>query len=150
MSGVFKSAQPVLSQYMRNAMLTALKTNPAAALWPTPKIHLSKDPAFSPQATDTNATLAPGEATFTGYTAATPTFTVPVNLDALTQGLITTVVFEATGSGTANNIYGYWGDDGTNLFVGEAFGAAGPIAVSNANDFVQIDLELPIAANQTV
>lgn len=147
MSGVWKTNTMVLSAYMRNAMLLALKTGPAAALWPTPKIHLSQDPAFNPGPNDTNATLAVHEATFTGYTAQTPTFVVPVNLDTQTQGLVCTVVFEATGSTVTNNIYGYWGDDGTNLFGAESR-TTDPIAVAVANDFVQVDFQMPIGAFQ--
>lgn len=148
MSGVWKTNVAVLSTYMRNAMLKALSVNPAAALWSAPKVHLSKDPSFNPGPTDTNATLAPQEATFTGYTAQVPVFTVPVNLDIHSQGLITTVVFQSTGSAIVNTITGYWADDGTNLFVAESR-LADAIAVASAGDFVQVDLALPIFFTQT-
>ena len=149
MSGVFKSQNPVLGKYMRSAVLTALKTNPAAVIWPTPKIHLSQDPAYAPGPNDTNATLAAHEATFTGYAAQVPTFTVPVNVGATTEALITTVVFLSTGSAISNSLYGYWGDDGTNLFLAEGFGAAGPIPVVISGDYVQIDVILPLNAFQS-
>jgi hypothetical protein len=134
---------------MRNAALTALKTAPGAALWPTPKIHLSQDPAYSPGPTDTNATLAVHECTFTGYVAQVPTFVVPVNVGATTEALISTVVFQSTGSAITNQVYGYWGDDGTNLFLAEAFGAVGPFQVAISGDYVQIDVILPINVVQT-
>jgi hypothetical protein len=148
---VYETGTLILSVYLRNLMLAALAARPAAALWATPTVHLSQDPAFNPTQDSVLATLAANEATFTGYAAATPVLAGPYNSTVNTQVEISTVVFAATPSGSfiPNQIYGYWLSDGTNYIAGEAFGSAGPVAIQAAGDYVEIDLLVPLFYRQT-
>lgn len=150
MSGTWQTKAMVLSTYFRNALLSAAAARPAGPLWPTPVIKLSQDPAFSPQPADTDATLSAGVANFSGYAAAVPVFTVPVNLSPQTQALITSVIFEATAASpfVPNSITGYWGSDGTNVTGAEAFGAGNSISIAAAGDYVWLDYVLPLGAVQ--
>lgn len=150
MSGVYESENVILSQYIRNAMLTTLTTRPGAALWQTPKIHLSNLSTFAPAPTATLASLTANETAFSGYTAATVTAVVPVNVSPTVQALIATVVFEATTASpfVPDTIWAYWGDDGTNWLVAEKFANGASIPIASAGDYCQIDLIFPLGTPQ--
>jgi hypothetical protein len=150
MSAVYKSQNVVLSQYVRNAMLSALFARPAGPLVAYGKAHLSHDPAFNPQPNTALSALTGQEANFSGYTPQVPTPVVPVNIGTTTQGLIFTSVFEAsTGAPfVGDTITGYWFDDQTNLTVGERFANNLTIGIAAPNDYVQVDVIVPLNSPQ--
>jgi hypothetical protein len=149
-SGVWKTKSAVLSQYTRNAQLSALVTRPAGAIVGNPHVNLTHDPAFNPTPTTTLAALVAQVASFSGYVPVVPVPVAPVNLDPATQGMIWSAVFEATVASpfVGDTITGYWEDDGTNMVLAEAFGVGNSIPIAAPNDYVQIDGIYPLASPQ--
>jgi hypothetical protein len=150
MSQVYESQNVVLSQYIRNAQLKALTTRPAGPLIGFGAVHLSHDPAFNPQPNSPLSYFTSQEMLFSGYVAQVPVPVVPVNLDNVTQGLIWTVVFEATTATpfVPDTATGYWWDDGTQFTTAERFANNLQIAIQAANDYIQIDGIYPLASPQ--
>jgi hypothetical protein len=135
-------------------IVTAWKTNPAAALIVGAKIRLSQDPAFAPTPLSDPADLETQECDFSGYTAGgyTPVLSAPLNLSTTQVGLDTEALAVAAAATpfVDNQCYGWWIDDGTNLIAGEAFGDAGPVAFASPGDFLALTIFLPLALALTV
>lgn len=150
MAAIIQTTNPVLSRYIRNQFLSALKTNPARVLWATPLCKLSKDPAFAPTQDDDTASLAANEADFDGYAAVVPTTVVPVNQGTQAQALVFTAVFQATAPFTTPNaITGYWTDEaGGNMVSAEATNVDNPIGIAAAGDYVLVDGFIPLEYRQ--
>lgn len=130
-----------------NSIVTALTVNPAAALIVTPKVRLSKDPAFAPDSSSTRAGLAANEADYDGYAAGgvAPVLSGAVNLAELVQGSIASVLFLGAGGApfTGNTIFGWWMDDGADVIVAEAFPAGQEVPIASAGDFLDLEVVLP-------
>jgi len=148
----FQSLQPTYGRAFIDTVLAAYKTVPGGALIVSPKLRLSKDPAFNPQPGSLIADLTPQEADFSGYTAGgyALVLSAPVNLSGSVEGVLSsaTAISVPAGPFVSNNLYGYWIDDGTNMICGEAFGGAGPIPIGLAGDFAQVDVRLPLLFTQ--
>jgi hypothetical protein len=144
----FASQNPQYGQAFLDTVLAAFKTVPGGALIVAGKLRLSKDPAFAPTPQSLIADLTPEECDFSGYTAGGYglTLSAPVNLSTTVEGVLAGATAIATTASpfVANNVYGYWVDDGANVVLSEAFGAAGPIPIGAAGDFAQVDLRLPV------
>jgi len=154
MSGVYVTKTPVYGKAFMDTVLGAMKTLPGAALIVGAKVRLSKDPGFSPSPQSTIAALAASECDFTGYPAGGDAVAVGTlhNLSPNSDGFIQDALFSGSGGPpfTGGSAYGYWIDDGTNVIMGEAFGSAGPINITVAGDYIELDLRLPLRFEQPV
>jgi hypothetical protein len=125
-----------------NAIIAALKVAPTNPLVNTAKVRLSANPSYNPTPTSTITALASEEANYSGYTAGGLALTVgsPVNLSSTCQGAVTALQFLATTATpfVANQIYGYWVDDGTNVLVAEKFAAGLVVAFGAPGDYLEL------------
>lgn len=143
----YRTAAVVWSKAFVDKVLSAIKTNPAAALVVAGKVRLSKDPAYNPAPGDAIADLTPQEADFTGYPAGGVALALsgPVNLGGAGDAMIADALF--TGGGpflVDNGIRGYWIDDGAIVVCGERFADGLVIGIAAAGDFIELDLRLPL------
>lgn len=149
----YETKSVVWGRVFANAVLTAFGTDPAAALLVTPKVRLSKDPAFAPTPDSTRAGLAANEADFTGYTAGgyTPTFSAPVRIGNNLQALLATVlpIRGVTLPGVNNTVFGWWIDNGTDVVVAESFAGGFQADFSNPGDFLDLSVVLPYMLGQS-
>lgn len=125
-----------------NEMLGALTTVPGAALLTTPKVILLKTgPIPTPDSGIADYVVAD----FSGYAAATATFSTAVNMERDIQGKLATVTFVATvvDPFVECNVIGYALTDGSGeWYGGELFAEVVPFAVPG--DFLQLDVVLPV------
>ncbi len=135
-----------------DTVMQAFTTLPAAKLINTAKLRLSHDPAFSPTPGSTIAALAAQEANFTGYPAGGAAFATgtPIHLAPSIDGAGTAVFFQATTGApfTADTVYGYWVDDGTNVIAYERFagGVAMPFTSPGVGMEMVVFLPFPLSA----
>jgi hypothetical protein len=141
----FSSISPAYGQAFLDTIAAAYKTIPGAALIAAAKLRLSTDPAFAPTFGATIAALAAHEATFTGYPAggAAIVLSAPVNLNADTVGALVNIIFLATAPLPANQAYGYWVDDGTNVILMERFPDGLGVHFAAAGDFLNLGVAFP-------
>lgn len=130
-----------------NTVLAALKTVPGAALLVAGKLRLSQDPSFNPQPSSLIADLTPAEADYSGYVAGgvAVVLTAPVNLSTVADGVLFTALYLAAAATpfVANNVTGWWIDDGTNYVAGERFQNNGVASFSAPGAFLNLTAVLP-------
>ncbi len=116
-------------------ILAALSAIPAAALFPTPNVHLYTNPAVISRAS-VIATFT--EAAWTGYLQqALPALLGPYNIDTNNRGMQQDVTFGATAAVTPSVlVYGVFITDTTNAILWAAEAFANPIPFANAGDFL--------------
>lgn len=148
----FASSNPVYGTAFLNSLLNAYKTTAAGPLVATAKVRLNTNPAFNPGAGDTIADNVANEADFSGYPAGgiAVVLSAPVNLSTTCQGSLFNATYTAAAAtpfvtGTA---YGYWVDDGTNVIMGEKFGAGINFAFGVPGDFLELIGQMPQQAYQ--
>lgn len=143
----YNSLFVVIGTAYMDTLVAAQGTRAAAALIVAPKVRLYGASPYNPQVGDAIADLTPSEMAFSGYPTGgvAPTFTGPVRLSPSCQGLVGSVVFEATGSPvtTPGTAYGFWVDDGTNVLWQEPFAGAFTAPFAIAGDFLVLNLVLP-------
>jgi hypothetical protein len=147
MSTTYSAKKVVIGQAAANALLGALTTGHVGGLLATGKLRLSHDPSFNPTPQSTLASLSAQEANFSGYPAGgvAVSLTTGLNLSPNAQGASQAALFEAAAATpfVADNITGWWIDDGTIFWVGERF-AAGLIAgFAAVGDFLELIAIIP-------
>lgn len=143
------SANLVLAKLGLQALLAALSTRPAAALWVTPNVHLFTN-AIQPNSRTALTDFT--EATFAGYaTVALPALAGPVHVSPDAEALLGEVNFIG-GAVVApgENIRGYYITDTTNaiLYASEAFDE--PVSIAAAEDFLSLLIQIPEPGLRTV
>lgn len=147
----WEAKQVVFGEAFLGGLLGTLAAVPAAALLATGKLRLSADPLFAPVPGSTLASLVSGEATFTGYPAGGVAFlgVGPVNISSGGRAIVQDHVFVGGAAfAVANNLTGWWIDDGTNFAVGEAFGPGNAVGINATGDFLDLLASIPLEAFQ--
>lgn len=141
-----QTKNPVIGRALTDAMLSALDTNPAAALITTPKVKLfTAGPApILPTSVPADFT----EATFVGYAAVALTLPLlgPIQIDPDTRSGHNEADFLAGAVvSPGETILGYWIDDDvaapTKMYLGEIFET--PIDITQAGDYISLDVNFP-------
>lgn len=142
----FQSLKPVYRRNFVDGYLDALTTLPAAALiGATPKVRLFTGPLL-PSPDNALADFTAVEATFVGYTAATPTAPIGItNPNGGTRAQVYQAAFQFTGTPPGESISGYWFEGGTpnNWVVAEALPT--PFPFGNSGDALGIVILIPAA-----
>ncbi len=144
----YQSQNIVYGQAFADTVMAAFKTVPGGALIASAaKLRLSQDPSFNPSPGSTIASLASGEANYSGYTAGglAVVQTGPVNTSPSCQAMFVPGVFVATTGSpfVPNSVTGYWIDDGTNVIMGERFAGGATATFAEAGDFLVVSVLLP-------
>ncbi len=147
----YTSQNIVYSEAFLDTLLTAYKTNPAAALMPTPLVHLYNDNTLTPTPLTTKAQLDAVECAFSNYSAQTPSVSNPVNLSQNTQGLLAPVSFVSTTGGVfvSDTARGYYVTSGSNLVCAEKFATPFSAPFASNGDFLTLNVEIPAQAYQS-
>lgn len=135
-----------------DVILAAMKTNPAAALFPTLKLRLGKTENFVVTPTTTKADADAQQADFTDYVEVSVTLSDPVNLSANADGVTVSGTFTMTTSPpvTTNTVWNYYLISGTILLGGEKFAGGASISMALTGDFATINVQLPLRFEQAV
>lgn len=141
-----KSVQPFLGRTFVNKVLNHLTGSDTTSMTLTPTLHLIGATGLSVNEDTTLAALAAVEATFSGYGAATPTLSGPVNPGPHTQGLIADALFvgNSTTTFTPDTITGYWVQSGTMLIEAESFPSGQGVPIGQNGDFLSLEVILPV------
>jgi len=148
----YRSVTVVIGNPIAGAILGALSTRPAGALWATPKVRLFNSPGVNPTPTTALSVYTAAETGFSGYTAGgeVPTFSGVVNLTPTSQGIVANCTYVATTATpfVPDNLYGWWADDGTNPVLAEKFNGGAVIAIGNPGDWLDLQIAFPVNTNQ--
>ena len=146
---VWESDALVYGRLFIDAVLSAFKTVPAAALLATAKVRLSKDPNFGPTPESKIADFTVSECDFSGYTAGGVALVMsgPVNLSTKYEGMLADANFVAAAATpfVANSVYGYWVDDGTNVVAAERFPTGTTGTLTKPGDFLALTVILGLS-----
>lgn len=146
------SQAPVYTQDYLRRVADAYKTNPAAALLPTPAIGLIKDSGFNPNPATTLAEATAAECDFTDYARKTPTLSDGVNLGVSIEGVTGTGTYTITTDPvvTDNTVLGYFVTDGTIVVAAELFGDGQSVEMAEPGDQLLVVMQLPLMSYQSV
>jgi hypothetical protein len=127
-----------------NALLATLGARPAGALLTTPTIELY---TAGPIPTIDSARADFTVADFSGYAPATITPGTAVNITLQSQALVISITFTATTGSpfVPNALVGYMLTDGAAAYYG-AMNFQAPVNITQAGDFLQLDVVLPLEA----
>lgn len=143
---VFESIAPVYSEDFVSTVLAAYGTNPAAALVPSPEMHLIQSPGGSFTPDSLPADFAAVEADYDDYAALALTAMTIANLGGNVRGVTGSATFNVTTDPpvVVNTIFGYWIETAGGVVAYELFpvGERTPMAV--AGDKLIIVYKLPL------
>lgn len=142
------NAETIWTEAGIDEFLAALSTRPAAALMPTPNIHLYTEPHLPNPVTDTPASFT--EATFNGYAPLPLVTGTPQNNPGggrMVQGDADWVLGSPAGGGAT--IYGAFTTDVTNATLWAILPLAEPAVLGVSGDPLNMDAVLQFLFNQT-
>lgn len=145
---VFESRSPIYIREFLNRILTALSTNPAAALIATPEMHLIASPGASFSPLSVVADFEAVECDYDDYAPLALTGGVIANVDAFQQALTWVAPFAVTSASpaVANTVWGYWIEGTAGIVMYEVFPEAERTPLAAQGDMLVITAKLPAAA----
>jgi hypothetical protein len=125
------------------AVITAFTTRPAAALLATPTVHLYNN-LYAPVPGSVVGSFT--ETAFSGYAAATPTISAPVNTSPNCLAAVAPCTFIAVTASpfVPDTIYGYYIESAGVLVAAESFSS--PVPITAPGDFIDLQVVLPMQA----